>query len=96
MQEIINHIKQLITDKGLKQKYVAEQMGLSQNDFSNMMNEQFKTFISYKCQLWLKRLEVGTFLKVTPESYQSYPESYQSYPESYPPFAHKYSVFIQR
>ena len=47
MQEIINHIKQLITDKGLKQKYVAEQMGLSQNDFSNMMNGRKEFKVEY-------------------------------------------------
>lgn len=44
MQDIIDYIKQLISEKGLKQKYVAEQMGMSANDFSNMMNgrKEFK------------------------------------------------------
>ena len=51
MQEIINHIKQLITDKGLKQKYVAEQMGLSQNDFSNMMNGRKDFKVEYVAPL---------------------------------------------
>lgn len=51
MQEIINHIKQLIADKGLKQKYVAEQMGLSQNDFSNMMNGRKDFKVEYVAPL---------------------------------------------
>lgn len=45
MQQIIDTIKKLINDKGLKHKYVAEQMGLTPQEFSNMLcgRKEFKT-----------------------------------------------------
>lgn len=38
MKEVIDRIRQIMAAKGIKQKYVAEQIGFTEQEFSNMMN----------------------------------------------------------
>lgn len=41
-QEIIDNIKRIINEKGMKQCAVAERAGFSQQEFSNLVNERRK------------------------------------------------------
>ena len=47
MQDIISTIKQVISDKGLKQKFVAEQIGMTPQEFSNILNGRKKLEVQY-------------------------------------------------
>lgn len=38
MKEVIDRIRQIMVAKGIKQKFVAEQIGFTEQEFSNMMN----------------------------------------------------------
>lgn len=44
-EKYLENIRKFISDKGLKQKYVAEKAGFNPQDFSNMLNhrKEFKT-----------------------------------------------------
>lgn len=40
--DVVQNIKTIITEKGMKQTVVAERAGFSDSDFSNMLNERRK------------------------------------------------------
>ncbi len=42
MQAVIDNVKTLIRAKGLKQKFVAEKMGISPQEFSNILTGRKK------------------------------------------------------
>lgn len=42
MQTVVDNVKDLIRTKGLKQKFVAEKMGLSPQEFSNILTGRKK------------------------------------------------------
>ncbi len=47
MDLVVCNIKRIMLEKGLKQKYVAEKSGFTEQEFSNMMNGRKKIDISY-------------------------------------------------
>lgn len=47
MDLVVWNIKRIMSEKGLKQKYVAERSGFTEQEFSNMMNGRKKIDIGY-------------------------------------------------
>lgn len=47
MQAVVDNVKNLIRAKGLKQKFVAEKMGLSPQEFSNILTGRKKFETEY-------------------------------------------------
>jgi len=47
MSIVVENVKRCIADKGLKQKYIAERMNMSQQDFSNLLNGRKEFKIEY-------------------------------------------------
>lgn len=47
MQAVVDNVKNLIRAKGLKQKFVAEKMGLSPQEFSNILTGRKKFTTEY-------------------------------------------------
>lgn len=44
---VINNIKNIISKKGMKQGFVAQKSGFTQNEFSNLMNERKLLRVEY-------------------------------------------------
>lgn len=47
MDLVVNNIKRIIAERGLKQKHVAEKSGFTEQEFSNMMNGRKRIDTSY-------------------------------------------------
>ncbi len=47
MDLVVQNIRRIMTEKGLKQKYVADKSEFSEQEFSNMLNGRKRIDVSY-------------------------------------------------
>lgn len=47
MQEVVSNIRKIMSEKGLKQKYVAKKSDLTEQQFSDILNERKSFTVDY-------------------------------------------------
>ncbi len=60
------HVFKILEDKRLKQREVADLLGIAQPDVSHLMNGHFSRFTTDKLLDFLKRLDRKVTIKVSP------------------------------
>lgn len=60
------HVVQLLKDKDLKQREIAELLGIKQAEVSHLMNGHFSRFSTDKLLDFLKRLEHKVTIEISP------------------------------
>lgn len=60
------HVVQLLKDKDLKQREIADLLGIKQAEVSHLMNGHFSRFSTDKLLEFLKRLEHKVTIEISP------------------------------
>ena len=60
------HVIQLLKSQGLKQREIAERLGIKQAEVSHLMNGHFSRFSTDKLLDFLKRLEHKVTIEISP------------------------------
>ncbi len=60
------HVFKILQDKKLKQREIAEVLGIAQPDVSHLMNGHFSRFTTDKLLDFLKRLDRKVMIQVSP------------------------------